>query len=163
MENSFYDYLIGEFTNIDKTNFFELIEALQNTLEENDFDKFIIILKSIYANIPSTIFIKEREYYYHTIIYLILKLMKLNIIDVEKYTNHGRIDAVIYTKKYIYIIEFKMNNANTALKQIKDKKYYEPYQSDEREIFCAGVAFDENARNIKEYKIKTVNKLLEIK
>ena len=47
----------------------------------------------------------------------------MEIIEVEKQTNQGRIDAVIFTKKYIFIIEFKMSTVNTALKQIKDKKY----------------------------------------
>ena len=63
-------------------------------------------------------------------------------------------------KKYIFIFEFKMNSVNSALKQIKDKKYYEPYLSDEREVFCVGVSFDKKKRNIKEYKIKTVSELL---
>ena len=160
VQNSFYDYLIGEFTGIAKTQFFEIIKNFQTTLENNDIERFILSLKSLYSEIPSNIFIKERESYYHTVIYLILKLMKADIIKVEKQTNRGRIDAVVFTKKYIFVMEFKMKSANEALKQIKDKKYYEPYLSDEREVFCLGVAFDKKERNIGEYKIKTVDELL---
>ena len=122
-------------------------------------EKFILNLKTLYSNIASEIFIKENEYYYHTVIYLILKLLKADIIEVEKQTNQGRIDAVLFTKKYIFVMEFKMSSVNIALKQIKNKKYYEPYLSDERKIFCVGVAFDKEKRNIKEYKIKTVKEL----
>jgi len=160
VKDSFYDYLIGEFTGIDKTNFFEIIKRLQTELENNSVEGFILNLKTLYSNIPSEIFIKENEYYYHTVIYLILKLLKANIIEVEKQTNQGRIDAVIFTKKYIFIMEFKMSSVNMALKQIKNKKYYEPYLSDKRGIFCVGVAFDKEKRNIKDYKIKTVNEKL---
>ena len=159
VKDSFYDYLIGEFTGIDKTNFFEIIKQLQTELENNNVEKFILNLKTLYSNIPSEIFIKENEYYYHTVIYLILKLLKADIIEVEKQTNQGRIDAVLFTKKYIFVMEFKMSSVNIALKQIKNKKYYEPYLSDERKIFCVGVAFDKEKRNIKEYKIKTVKEL----
>ncbi|MEA1973688.1 MAG: AAA family ATPase, partial [Candidatus Cloacimonadota bacterium] len=159
--DSFYDYLIGEFTGLNNTIFFELVKTLQAELEDNNFEQFIIILKSLYSDIPSNIFIRENEGYYHTIIFLILKLLKADIIKVEKQTNQGRVDAVIFTKKYIFVIEFKMNNVNAALKQIKEKKYYEPYLSDERKVFCVGVAFDKKNRNIKEYKIKTVEEMRE--
>ncbi len=89
-----------------------------------------------------------------------MKLLKAEIIEVERQTNLGRVDAVIQTEKYIYIIEFKMRSVTEALKQIKDKKYYEPYLSDGRIIYCVGVAFDVESRNIKEYKIGTVDELL---
>ena len=159
VKDSFYDYLIGEFTGLDKTDFFERIKALQLELENNNIERFIIILKTLYSNIPSEIFIKENESYYHTVIFLVLKLLRADIIEVEKQTNQGRIDAVLFTKKYIFVIEFKMSTVNMALRQIKDKKYYEPYLSDKRKVFCIGVAFNKAKRNIKEYKVKTVDEL----
>ena len=163
IKDSFYDYLIGEFTGLDKTDFFERIKALQTELEHNNIERFIIILKTLYSNIPSEIFINENESYYHTVIFLIMKLLRADIIEVEKQTNQGRIDAVIFTKKYIFVIEFKMNTVNMALKQIKNKKYYEPYLSDKRKVFCIGVAFNKVKRNIKEYKVKTIDELLKMK
>ncbi|MBN1969621.1 MAG: ATP-binding protein [Candidatus Delongbacteria bacterium] len=159
VKDSFYDYLIGEFTGIDKTNFFEITKNLKEELEINNIEGFISRLKTIYSQIPSNIFLKENESYYHTVIYLILKLLKADIVEVEKQTNKGRIDAVILTKKYIFVMEFKMSNVNEALKQIKEKKYYEPYISDGREVFCVGVAFDKEERNIKEYKVLTVQEM----
>ena len=163
VKDSFYDFLAGEFTGIDKTNFFEIIKTLQEAFENNNIERFILHLKALYSDVPGEIFIKENEYYYHTIIYLILKLLKADIIKVEKQTNHGRVDAVIFTKKYIFVMEFKMSSAGIALKQIKEKKYYEPYLSDEREVYCVGIAFDKKVRNIKEYDVKTVAELLEMK
>ena len=159
VRDSFYNYLLGEFTNIAKTNFFEILKTLQSELEDNNVERFILNLKTLYSSIPYEIFIRENESYYHTVIFLILKLLKADIIEVEKQTNHGRIDAVIFTKKYIFIFEFKMSSVNAAFKQIKEKKYYEPYLSDGREVFCVGVVFDKEERNIKEHKIKTVLEL----
>ncbi len=161
VKDSFYDYLIHEFTNEPRSAFLTKTIELKKALENNDVDRFFLILKAIYSNIPHTIFLKENEYYYHTVIYIILKLMNAEIIDAEKQTNHGRIDAVIFTKQKIFIMEFKMSTVNAALKQIKEKKYYEPYLDDERDLFCIGVAFGEEERNIKEYKIQTIKELLD--
>jgi len=158
VRDSFYNFLISEFTEIDKTQFSEIIKDLKESLEKNNIEQFIIILKSLYANIPFEIFMKNAESYYHTIIYLILKLLGVKIF-VEKHTNKGRIDAIIETKKYIFIIEFKMGSINNALKQLKEKKYYEQYLKDERTIYNVGIAFDEKERNIKEYQIRTVEEL----
>ena len=52
-----------------------------------------------------------------------------------------------------------MGNVNSALKQLKEKRYYEQYLKDERIIYNIGIAFDEKERNIKEYQIRTVKEL----
>ena len=104
---------------------------------------------------PYDIFIEKREAYYHTIIYLILRMLGLQI-SVEVEINRGRLDAIVKTDKYIYIMEFKMGTAEEAIKQIEDREYYKPYMSDDREIILLGVAFDKNKKNISEYLIKTL-------
>ncbi|MEA1972663.1 MAG: PD-(D/E)XK nuclease domain-containing protein [Candidatus Cloacimonadota bacterium] len=80
-------------------------------------------------------------------------------LKVEKHSNKGRIDAVIETQKYIFIIEFKMGSVKSALQQLKEKKYYEQYLSDSREVFNIGISFDEKERNIKEFQIRKVEEL----
>ncbi len=160
VQSSFRQYLLGAFTGFNKTSFFEITKELKDNLDNNQIEEFIANLKAIYAKIPHTVFIKDRESYYHRIIYLLFTLMKEKYLDVEVLTNKGRIDAVIKTADYICIAEFKMNSAETALKQIKDKKYYESYMNDKREILCLGVAFDKEERNIKNYKLVTLDELL---
>ena len=74
-------------------------------------------------------FLEKEERYYQTIIYTALQIVGINI-DCEVETNIGRIDAVIKTDDYIYIIEFKANTTERkAIKQIIEKKYYEKYLS----------------------------------
>ena len=159
VRDSMYDFLISEYTEINKTEFYEITKELKESLEQNDLEHFIVILKSLYANIPFEIFIKNAESYYHTIIYLILKLLGVKVI-VEKHSNKGRIDAIIETKKYIFIMEFKMGDVNSALRQLKSKRYYEQFLNDDREIYNVGIAFDEKKRNIKEFQSKSVEELL---
>lgn len=62
-------------------------------------------------------------------------------------TNKGRIDLVINYEDRIYIIEFKVikgeNEKHTAIKQIKEKRYFEKYQSESNKIYLIGIEFDE--------------------
>jgi len=162
VRESFYKFLASEYTGIDKTTFSDIIKNLKIQLENNNIDDFMSGIIALFANIPHNIFIKDNESYYHTVVYLILQLLGAKIIP-EKSTNRGRVDAVVLTEKYIFIMEFKMNSVNTALKQIREKKYYQPYLSDKRKVFCVGVAFDKKERNIREYKVKTIEELLKMK
>ncbi|PIE86013.1 MAG: hypothetical protein CSA05_02865, partial [Bacteroidia bacterium] len=50
----------------------------------------------------------------------------------------------------IYIIEFKMGDEN-ALKQIKEKKYYEKFLNQNKEIYLVGINFSEEEKNISNF------------
>jgi len=75
-------------------------------------------------------------------------------IDIigEDITNKGRIDLALSIEDKIYIIEFKVikseRERNTALKQIKEKKYYEKYTNQQKDIYLIGIEFGEEERNV---------------
>ena len=65
--------------------------------------------------------IKELENHYQNVIYIITKLMGL-YVQAEYRTSNGRIDILIGTNDYIYIIELKFNGtANRQLNKLKKK------------------------------------------
>jgi hypothetical protein len=136
-----------------KTHAFQLCKTLKN----NDIPLFIETLKSFYAAIPYTIQM-EYEKYYQTIFYTVLMLLGIKI-DVEIATNIGRIDAVIKTEKFLYILEFKLNgDPQKALEQIKTKKYFEQYQQDIRPITLIDISFDTKEKNIGDVVIEELKK-----
>lgn len=149
VRDSFYNHLLSEYIGVEKSSFGEIIAHLQTALDENNIDEFVIELKSLYASIPYDIFINEREAYYQSVIYLVLRLLGTRI-DVEVETSRGRVDAVVYTDRYIYVMEFKPGTAEDAIAQIEEKKYYEPHLSDGRQIILLGVAFGAEEKNIKD-------------
>ena len=52
----------------------------------------------------------------------------------------------------IYVFEFKLQGtAEQALAQIRDKRYFEKYLDDGREIVLVGAAFDPETRNIERW------------
>lgn len=155
VREAFLDYLAADFTGKNPEEFGYLVHRLQESIEAVDFDAFFNDLKAIFAAIPYDIFINEREAYYHTVIYLIMKLIGINI-DVEVETNTGRIDCVIKTASHIFIMEFKMGIAAEAITQIKEKKYFQKFQNQGKEIRIIGVGFETEQKNITNYLIESI-------
>ena len=131
----------------DKSN---RVKELSKSLRDADIKGLERSLKSIFASIPYNNYTKNNiskfEGFYASIIYVYLQSLGINIIG-EDVTNKGRIDLTLFINNLIYIIEFKVGDEN-ALKQIKDKKYYEKYISYNRDIYLVGINFDSKNRNI---------------
>ncbi len=74
-------------------------------------------------------------------------------IESEINTNNGRLDAVVKTTNYIYILEFKLDeDGQTALDQIKTKGYAEKYYADNREKILLGINFNSELRVVNDWK-----------
>ncbi len=153
VEESFLKHFLASYTGQEAGLLRGKIQDLATYIKADNLEELFIGLKSLFADIPSQLFIKDREAYYHTIIYLVLNLIGITI-DVEVNTNRGRIDAVIETDSKIYVMEFKMSSARDALDQIKAKRYYEKFLNHKKEIILIGTGFDAETRNIGEYLIE---------
>ncbi len=150
VKESFLKHFLADYTTKEPGIVGSKILDLVKTITTDDLENFFTIIKSLFASIPSSLFIRDREAYYHTIIYMVLELLGANI-QVEVHTNKGRIDAVIETVDHIYIMEFKMGTSTEALSQIEARKYHEKYLSTGKSILLIGVGFDEKERNISSY------------
>ena len=129
-------------------------QELRYHLIKRDINKFIKTLKSIFSSVSYSI-TKDKEGYYHSNIFLILKLLGFEILAEEE-TNTGRIDAVIRFIDTIYILEFKFHNttdlSQTALKQIKTFKYADKYYVEKKVIYLMGISFSKKEKNINGFK-----------
>ena len=80
--------------------------------------------------------------------YILLSLIGLRT-ETEVHTSDVRIDLVIKTDQFIYIIELKFDDtAEKAIEQIKDKNYGYPYIGDPRRIFIIGANFSSETRHL---------------
>lgn len=76
-------------------------------------------------------------------------------VQTEKQTSNGRIDLLMQTSKYIYVMEIKVNDsADSALRQIEEKGYARPFANDGRKVFRIGVNFSTRTRRIEDWKIE---------
>jgi hypothetical protein len=155
VKEAFLVYLLGDFSPGLAERISVLVDDLKSNLEKDQMERFFEILRLLFAGIPYDIFVKDREAYYQTVIYLVLMLIGIDI-KTEVKTNRGCIDVVMETEDHIYVLEFKLDTANNALSQIKEKKYYEKYLSSHKGIKLIGVAFDPEQPNLGEYKVETL-------
>ncbi len=96
----------------------------------------------------------DLEIYFQNTMYLIFMLLGFQV-DVEYMTSDGRIDVVVKTKNYIYVMELKVDvPAEKALAQIDTKEYMLAFADDGRKLYKIGVSFSSKTRRISEYKIK---------
>ncbi len=150
VENAFLYNLLEEFSGQPQDVSDSLGLDIKESLENNDITGFIDKMKSFLAAIPYPLVAGEVEKYYHLVFYLVLKLA-MGKVYPEHFSNRGRIDMLVETDQYIYIIEFKMGSAAKALKQINDKAYYEQFMGQSKKIILIGIGFDAEKRNISDH------------
>lgn len=155
VKESLLEHILGEYSSSFADEISVIVYELKEHLNGGHLDKFFESVKSLFARIPYDMFIRDREGYYQTVIYIILQLIGINI-NSEIETNQGRIDAVIETGKNIFIMEFKLGTADEALEQIHSRKYYESYKTSSLPVILVGVGFDPDLRNIGDYKSETL-------
>jgi len=147
VKQAFITYLFESFTQNRLEEIQPAAKKLHRYLPEEDLEGFMNIIRALFAKIPYPLHI-EQEAYYHSLFYMILVLMGVEI-DLEVLTDKGRIDGVLEFEDKIYLIEFKYAKAgsnmarltNKALKQIKTKNYGERFLNDSRPRVYLGVGF----------------------
>lgn len=147
--------IIGFFRHTDYSYSTPTVIHLRKALENNDVAHLIKIIKSIFKNIPNHPECSGKakgEFYYHSLIYLVFFYLG-EYIESEINTNDGRLDAVVKTTDYIYILEFKLDESGeVALNQIKNKGYAEKYYSDSREKILIGINFNSDLKTVDDWK-----------
>ncbi len=97
---------------------------------------------------------RDAELYFQNTMYVMLKLMG-QMVQVERHTSNGRIDVLIQTNQYVYIIELKRDqNPDDALDQIDQKGYDWPFQADGRKVFKIGANFSTQNRRLEGWKVE---------
>ena len=134
-----------------KTPIVEMVRSLKN----GDIELFKTLLTSFLSSIPYSMRLKkETERFFQYTFYLILRLISTYLVYVEKQQSQGRVDCVIETDKFIYILEFKLDgSAEEALQQINDKGYVREYASDSRKLFKIGCSFSSETGTIGEWLV----------
>ena len=153
VEEGFMNYLLPYYTSVNVVDTsFQLFKFIKE-VESGDVDAFLSRLQSFFADTPYEL-IRNLEIHYQNVLFIVFKLAGF-YVNVEYHTSRGRIDLVMQTDRYIYIMEFKLDGtAEEALKQIEDKQYALPFATDQRKLFKIGVNFDNATRNIAGWQVE---------
>lgn len=130
------------------------IRAFIKDVRDGDPESFLVRLRSFLADIPYELSKCKPEIYFENNLYIIFKLMGF-LVHSEYRTASGRIDLVVETDRFRYVMELKLNDtAENAMNQIDSKDYLVPFLCDGRKTFKMGVSFSSKTRNIDRWIIK---------
>ena len=122
-------------------------------LHDSDKDGVKDALYTLFASLPYQNYANNNigmyEGFYASVVYAFFASLGVPLIG-EDTTNRGRIDLTLNMEHKIYIIEFKVGSGD-ALQQIKEKKYYEKYRQQGKDIYLVGINFDDKERNISRF------------
>ena len=135
---------------MDEASFTALVDVAKRQLAEGDVRMLVgKTLYSLYASLPSTWCVKdeaEAKRYFQ----LFMKMLGAEV-QAEKASVFGYADAIVETRKGVYVFEFKFNrSAKAAIRQIREKGYADAYKADKRPVTLIGINFSAKKRNIDE-------------
>ncbi|MCI7706220.1 MAG: PD-(D/E)XK nuclease domain-containing protein, partial [Parabacteroides sp.] len=109
--------------------------------------------QSFFSDTPYEL-VRDLELHYQNVLFIIFRLVGF-YTQAEYHTSEGRVDLVIRTDQFIYVMEFKLDGtAEEALQQIEEKQYALPFVSDSRRLFKVGVNFSNATRNIEKWLVR---------
>ncbi len=122
-------------------------------LRQHDIDQAMREMQAYLAGIPYVEGFKQKlkdvataEGFYEYTMYLIFSTLNFYVRTQVKCAG-GRVAMVVWMPDTIYVFELKMGGtAQAALRQIDDKGYAIPYQTDGRVVVKVGVQFDAEKR-----------------
>ena len=153
VEEGFVKYLLPFYTNIDVIESPFQIRQFVDEVEQGDYDAFFRRLQSFFADTPYEL-VRDLELHYQNVLFIVFKLIGF-YVKAEYHTSQGRIDLVLQTEHFIYVMEFKLEGtAEEALQQINDKHYAQAFAADKRQIFKIGINFSNETRNIEKWIVE---------
>lgn len=153
VKQGFLEFLLPYYANVKETRSVFEISRFVNEVESGNPDAFFSRMQTFFADCPYEL-ASDLEIHYQNVLYIVFKLMGF-YVEVEYHTNRGRVDLVLKTKDYIYVMEFKLDGtAEQALQQIKEKGYAEPFHTDNRKILLVGANFSSETRNVDKWVVE---------
>ena len=114
-------------------------------------------LKSLIADVPYSnkkLASMDMEERYRLIMSTIFNAIGCRV-EVEKMIATGRIDMVVETTQYIYVLELKLSDnggVDAAAEQIRAKQYAEPFQADKRKVIALAIELDDRGKGLVDWK-----------
>ena len=154
VEDGFMKYLLKYYTAKKNSNSAFEISRFVADIESGNAEGFMQRLQSFFAGAKFDQIAKDTENWFQNVVFIVTTLCGL-YIEAEHQTSNGRIDLVMKTDKYVYVMELKYDGTpEEALKQIEDKGYAMPWQSDGRKVIKVGANFSSELRRLSGWVIE---------
>ena len=154
VEHGFFRFLIPYYTSWQKSSVKGILNKMTSAVRGGRPDELLQVIQTMLAGRSYMVAGANKEKDFQNTLYLIFILLGYNV-QVEQATSQGRMDIIVQTKDYIYIIELKLDKtAEEALQQIKDNNYARPFQTDKRKLYLIGVNFSSETRTVEKWIIE---------
>ena len=121
-------------------------------IKEGRAEDFMQRLQALTADISYEI-LANCENDFQNLLFIIFTLASIEPA-VERRTSDGRIDMVVETAKYVYVMEYKVDGtAQDAMDQINSKQYSLSWTADSRQVIKIGATFSTTERHLTDYLI----------
>ncbi len=151
------DFILPYYANLGQAQPMTIVMRMHRALSGGDAEGFMSELSAFFAGISYELKMHE-ETNVQNALYILFHLLGLKA-EVEYRTSNGRIDILLRTGSYIYIIELKYDHpAQEALDQIERKGYHLPWATDHRTIYAIGLSYSSAKRSLSGWKIKRLNR-----
>ena len=148
----FINYLVPYYTPIKDTESTYYVVNFINDVEKGNPEQFMKRLATMFSDTDYKI-VGDAELYFQNAFFIVMRMLGF-YTKVERPTSESRMDMVIETKDYVYIVEFKLDGTpEEALKQIEEKGYAKPFAMDSRKLYRIGVTFSLGKRCIDRWMI----------
>lgn len=157
VSEGFNRFLMNSFMKgLDRSN---MIIDFVRDVESGDADAFMRRMQSFTADIPYDLIRGSRdkddsrryEAHYQDVMYVAFKLMGF-YTHTEYKTSDGRIDMVVETPDFVYVMEFKIDSsAEEAIRQIDEKQYTLPFCNSGKQIIMIGASFCTASRRLDDW------------
>lgn len=155
VERAFLRALVPYYINTRQIDGGFRVSRFIEALDEGETDEFMMLLKALLAGVPygnSRKRIPEERL--RDVMFILCRLIGMTV-HCELHTSRGRIDMVVETKRYVYVMEFKIDQSpEKALAQINDKGYADRYLADSRTVVKVGVEFSTSERNFSSWIVE---------
>ena len=154
VEEGFVKYLVPYYSPNKEEKSHLFVRHFVHDIEDGQAENFMRRLEQFFAGGDYQVSGKA-ELYFQNVLFVFFKLLGF-YVDVERHTTDGRMDILMQTRDYIYILELKIDqSADVALQQIEDKHYAVPFASDPRKLYKIGVSFSSETRRLASWKISS--------
>ena len=141
-----------------KNNNLQSTQAFLNVhLSLGNLPEAMKCLKALIADVPYSnkkLACMDMEERYRLIMSTIFNAIGCRV-EVEKMIATGRIDMVVETTNFIYVLELKLSNnggVDAATEQMKAKQYAEPFKADKRKVIALAIELDDMGKGLVDWK-----------
>ncbi len=150
VKEGFYGYILPYYADLHNEDSMLFISELVGELEAGKVEAAMKRLISLFAGLSYDLQINA-EKDVRNVLFLVFKLVGV-YSEAEYHPSDGRIDILVRTPDYVYIMELKYDStAQEALDQIKRKEYHLPWAVDNRQIIAIGINFSSEKRRIDDW------------